>query len=891
MRYLYAKFEGYIGFYTGLGLSKLEIDFTKCKHNIVLISGMNGCGKSTLMNSLSVFPDDSSSFVNFLDGIKTLRLINNNDIYDIIITSPSDGKGGRKQSKAFIKKNGIELNENGNITSYKEIIFSEFELDSNYISLSRLSSIDRGLGDKKPAERKRFASSIIDNMEVYNNIYKTLNKKSLVLKSTINNLHTKIQNIGSKENLEMTLNKLESSYNTLSSKIESINNNIVAIQAKNSIDDNDSKEIESLSRNINELLNEVEDIKSRINFFASKIKIKPENIEDQFNKDKELFQFYSNKVDSLTNEWRKSNDNLSNLDKNINDLEASINMYNSENNKDIEDAYTESNNRLNDIIKDLKSLKFDTNTSLIIDISNLISFYNLFISMIDKLYDGLNIDDLNILSIWSNNTIQDKINIKNNLELELNKINENLIVLNEDLRILSTLDNRPNNCKIDNCVFISSALELKKKYKNKSINNIISSENERKEQLQGNIKDIEDNISYLNSMIPKKTYLDQIRELIFKNRSLLELFNDDLFNTFENKFINMNNFNNQRDPRRFIDGLASLQLYEQEKKINDELKLKYESLREKTILMNSNKVLLKNMKEESKELSLSIIDLKSEIDKYSSLKESINNNISKENEYYNEYKRYKDKNNELEKLQIQMKEFTKKSSKALESVDIISKLKIELDETKKEIIPLSEDINRIKGQLVLLDSYYKDYNDNIEKNNTIEVVKKYCSPTGGGIQTLFIQIYMRKTLEISNQILSMLFNGQYKLLDFIINEKEFRIPFVGPSGLPADDISNGSMSQVQMMGMVINLALLYQASTKFNIAYLDEIGSGLDNHNQGEFIKVIYYISKYLNMEQVFMICHSLAVDESGVDIIKLKDYEEFASTTGNIIYDFNDEK
>ena len=192
MRYLYARFEGYIGFYTGLGLTKLEIDFTKCKHNIVLISGMNGCGKSTLMNALSVFPDDSSSFVEFLDGKKILRLLSGEDIYDINITSLSDGKGGRKGTKAFIQKNGVELNENGNVTSYKEIIFSEFELDSNYISLSRLSSIDRGLGDKKPAERKKFASSIIDNMEVYNNMYKTLNKKSLILKSTINNLHTKV---------------------------------------------------------------------------------------------------------------------------------------------------------------------------------------------------------------------------------------------------------------------------------------------------------------------------------------------------------------------------------------------------------------------------------------------------------------------------------------------------------------------------------------------------------------------------------------------------------------------------------------------------------------------------------------------------------------------------
>ena len=37
MRYLYARFEGYIGFYTGLGLTKLEIDFTKFVKGIFVL--------------------------------------------------------------------------------------------------------------------------------------------------------------------------------------------------------------------------------------------------------------------------------------------------------------------------------------------------------------------------------------------------------------------------------------------------------------------------------------------------------------------------------------------------------------------------------------------------------------------------------------------------------------------------------------------------------------------------------------------------------------------------------------------------------------------------------------------------------------------------------------
>ena len=47
-------------------------------------------------------------------------------------------------------------------------------------------------------------------------------------------------------------------------------------------------------------------------------------------------------------------------------------------------------------------------------------------------------------------------------------------------------------------------------------------------------------------------------------------------------------------------------------------------------------------------------------------------------------------------------------------------------------------------------------------------------------------------------------------------KKVWRCFFIG-NGLPVDDISSGSSSQVCMMSMIINLVLLHQASTKFNI--------------------------------------------------------------------------
>ena len=143
MRYLRATFKNYIGFFNGMGLYTIDIDFSKCLRKIVLITGENGSGKSSILNHLNPFPDNSNSFIPNKTGEKDLTLVNESDIYNIQIISPADLKG-RKTTKAFIQKNGIELNQNGNVSSYKDIIFSEFELDSNYISLSRLSSTDRG---------------------------------------------------------------------------------------------------------------------------------------------------------------------------------------------------------------------------------------------------------------------------------------------------------------------------------------------------------------------------------------------------------------------------------------------------------------------------------------------------------------------------------------------------------------------------------------------------------------------------------------------------------------------------------------------------------------------------------------------------------------------------
>lgn len=896
MRFTYACFKGYIGFYNGLGLEKVEINFNLCKNNIILIHGINGSGKSTLLDALNVFPDPSSSFTPNIDGEKLLTLVNNNDIYNIRIISPCDIKGGRKQTKAFISKNGLELNSNGNITSYKEIIFSEFELDSNYISLSKLSCNDRGLGDKSPSERKKFASNIVENLETYNDIYKTLNKKSLIFKSHINNLHTKIQNIGMRDNLEMTVKSLRQKESELNTRIMDLNNKIVAIEAKSTIDEDEAKRIQSLNNQILELENIINPLRSNIKGFVHKTQIKESEIKIKCEEDSKLLEFYNNKITELSSLWMDKSKRLSSTNDSIVAMEAELSSYSNNIDKQLEDKYKSSNLRLEEINKDLASLNIEPDIELIYTIKNVLDLYDEFIKKIDLLYDKATPEMLNFICIVYDPLVIDKLKKESNeLILKIESIREEINERIQHMKDLSILENRPKDCTNNSCPFISMAVEVSNKLSGRDVCKELEALQLEQTKLSNKITENDNKIDVYSSYLQERTKLDAIIDKINSyNRDLCRLGDNILTDVslLLSGISNMSLFNEQRDPVRLRAGLNLLNSLKVELELNKDLKYEYKSFREKIQLINSTKNMLDKLKLEREELMKETAESKKSLDDYESLRNSLNNKLSTEKAYYNVYVEYSEKIREKELLDVQLLDYKNKSAKILEQVSNIQEYKSDIVKLTNELAPIAMEIQRLSGQLLMLDSYYNEYNNYKEKYDMIETLKKYCSPTGGGIQTLFMQLYMSKTLDLSNQVLGMLFNGEYKLLDFVINQNEFRIPFIG-SGLPVDDISSGSASQICIMGMIINLVLLHQASTKFNIARLDEIDGPLDARNRIEFVKILHHTIHILNIEQLFIISHSVEVDASSVDIIKLKSYDNFGDSgqlIGNIIYNYDEE-
>ena len=128
-----------------MGLYEIFIDMTKCRNRITIIRGDNGSGKSTLSKAMNLFPDPNEAFIPGMKAVKEIFLLDNNVKYNLCFIHDVKPTGERTTTKAYIRKSindgpFVELNENGNVTSYKDILYDELGLDTNFAALSLAKS-------------------------------------------------------------------------------------------------------------------------------------------------------------------------------------------------------------------------------------------------------------------------------------------------------------------------------------------------------------------------------------------------------------------------------------------------------------------------------------------------------------------------------------------------------------------------------------------------------------------------------------------------------------------------------------------------------------------------------------------------------------------------------
>lgn len=912
MRFLYVKLTGYIGIYNGLGLTQIKIDFTKSRNRICVITGPNGSGKSTLLNALNILPDGSENFVPTLSASKQLRILDEGTVYDIFINHPLDGKGNRAVTKVSIKKNGIELNPNGNVSSYKDIIFSEFDLDSNFITLTHLSGDDRGLADKKPAERKKFLASITSSLETYNGIYKNLNKKGNVYKSYINGLTGKISNIGDENSLLTTKTALSNRLESLSNQIEQLKAKVIQQQTIASINDPNG-ELQNtylqLEQQINLLEKDYTTSITEFDRFCSNNKIA--------NRSMEVLKAELAKQLELQTEHQKALDNgraalsiilndIKNINENLEKDTAHIMKLESEITPDLSSNLESTKARLDQIQKDFNEVGINDPNDITTDnIQQVIKTIKLFIDSIDYIYENLLESKLPefagiIKSGESIHSIIDK-NVKNreSINQEILNLTGYIAGLEEEINQVTELEKRPDKCKLDACPYLYNSMSVLKKHNVKKIEDCKKIIGDLIREASNKItlynQQISESINYgetLQSYLPMETSLDRVRTIIDSNYDLFAKIGVITplldFNAVLDKIAIGDRFNEFRDIKVLTYLSNDLIEYKSISVVYTNLLSEYKANQNNIEALAEYKRDYEQLNEDLAEKYIARDNQSKDNQFVKGVLEKATGNITMYSDAICLLDICNKKNADLEELKKQYKDIQRQFEGSSESIKIIHDFNIQIQELAAELKPIEDQKKEIDSRLLLLDSYRKEFAEYNEKYEMINTLKKYSSPTAGGIQTFFMNLYMGKTLELANQLLGMIFQGQYQLLDYVITADEFRMPFIG-SGLAVDDITSGSTSQVCIMGMIINLSLLNQASTKFNITRLDEIDGGLDYSNRAVFMQILQRVIDILGIEQLFIISHNMESYNGGTDAIQLAPIEGMDNNANgsNVIYHY----
>lgn len=897
MRLLRLRLENYIGIYNGMGLSHIEIDFSKCIHKVLIIKGDNGTGKSTIFKALTPLADSSINFIPDKTAIKEIAY--ETDFQTILnIKYESVVKDGiRRPTKCYLNRlnpdGSIEnLNPSNNITTAKEVIYDILGIDDNFITLSQLSANKKGLGGLKPSERKRYVNSIISSLAVFNNIHKMISTKSTVLKSIIDSYVTKLNQIGNVAIVEDAIKKDTLALKELDNKKNGLISEIATIKA----------ELARLDTSGN-FLNDYKDLSMRKIILEKEIRELPDIEEYSEEKliqyEKDMARYEANE-EMLSSRAKEILDNELELSNNVTELQIKLNsLYDKDHMDDL-------NSKIESTKKELESYKpffslFETYKNISEQdyetVKLVIEKFNSTVETIFQTYsETVRKESMNSLRTGKNEVILDHTEILSGLEKQLED-------LRTEKRDVEFLNNRskdynkiPDDCNHkSDCPFIKDIVEAKNLLKSRqSLYSLSTKINSTLDAIESAKNLAEENIMKTQCLYEMKSILEYIQSMSkiirkFPGTESLDSINTLYHNIEYGIRLNFESVDKYQEFKNISTIVSALE---------DDLH-SYESAKEKLISANAEiRILQEKIDTDLKNLSTirdSKVSVLAEIEKIRSSKLEIKSVLDSIRYAKINKEKFEEVSEELQSITSKIDSMEKDTVAIKELTDRLNRRGAELSALQNTDLPaLTKAIEENKYRIVLFEQYTRDSQEYGAKYNEIQMIKKYTSIHG--IQTVYMSVFMNSILNMTNALLTLLFRGRFTLQPFIINENEFNIPCADSEGRVREDISLMSDSQLSMISMLISFVLLRNSSNKYNIIKLDEVDDNLDNMNRIQFSILIEQIMIDLGFDQCLIISHNNELDLSNTDIIILKMesqemIDSLYNSGGNIVFSYNEYK
>lgn len=896
MKITYLKMENLKNILAGMGKSKVEIDFSKGKNDKILLLGGNGSGKSIILSSATPYrgTNDNRSVdpIEGKTGKKVIHFDHNGHKYEI------EHFYG-KNNKSYIKKDGRELNENGNIRSFNTVMEEELEISPDYFAIGRLGDNVKNFINYPTAERKKYINKFIPNIDDYLVAYKNSSEKVTLYNKRLKSLNVQLEKYNTLEELLEVKKELESEKETLGKEIskmeiqlESILNEIGKLSQDLMDKDNYSTEIifnkhpqfkemagQYLPGVINTIEKEALVIQDDLDGTYLKYpKLKGKTLEDCKEKLNEL----SNKKKLLDVELENIEFKVNHYKSQVNDsnskmaeIKAKLNSFENMDVDQIIEIKTELEGRYNDrrnLISHIKSDEFPITLEearLLKDDIKLLKRESGRVSesrgdLDEKLFDKYKFDIDTLIGLY--NTECDK---KDKLEQNIAKLDKEMKEIYKESGLVKILEVSEHHNHAKECPFVPMAMGVQDR-----IDGIDGMEEEMKslhtqlnEVIIPRIEVIRNHIKYV------KEFKEVIVNSIYNERfEKLGIDKDDYMNTllvtdsskFDSKFAIVDEvigyYTDLEEIRTLQTKLESI-----ESKL--ELNRKIESDR---ITLNEEL----NVHDKTRADSLSVLTEEINPEKERIEKDIKINTASTRIYEVLEAKLTKLNNimdvvNELKELSDEMKVI---DGKMLELRDQKNQYIVDIDNKNAALNHLIGKLDKANRDYYLVESINKELSDISSIYDKLLAVNTSLDPKKG-IPLIFINNYLTDIAERANDLLDMAYKGDF-FIKFEVNEKEFKIIVVKGDGTELEDISLASQGETAMTNTSLSLSMLANITKGYNIMYFDEVDGTLDNENRRNFLSVLDRQIKTLGSEQTFIISHNNEFYSADVDLILLDKYE-----------------
>lgn len=848
MKIEYIKLNNFANIYTAMNTKEISIDFGKCKNKIILLTGANGSGKTSLLSCLHPFAtnsnmdvrNDNSLVMSGKDGYKEIHIVDDGNLYVIKHYYTAKKDSSSHSVKSYIERNGVELNPNGNVTSFNETVRTELEIELDYLKLTRLGGNVTNFIDLKTVDRKSFMGKILNDVDIYLKYFKKITTDMREIKSVISHLVDKLNklNITDEDEINDTQKQLKKMIDKYKDKISEYKSSLSIIDYEISKYDSPIMVKESIDIKKKEL--------DKIYRALSK---KTDDIDVEFcnniisNLEKEIF-INTKEKDSLID---KRTDNIDNLDKLIHEQK--------------------------DILQELSKVNESTDitdTEYVIDklretINTRSHEYNLV--NYDYKFTKDELDELIIMLDKSMDILYStyefgKEPIKKAISFILSNSNVNDYV--------SGYRTSMNKNKLQAaCVYVYNEISKKLGIVKPNCNNSMScGVSEFYNTIFDYATEEPDVIDEDETFVTYTKMANQNINTVIKNiQSEKKIFDklpsdvQEMF-TLKNLLNNIENLSSIYDRKRIYELLSIVSEYELQQ--NDLAKLN--DAKEKLALLKKSIGNTDYLEKRNNTILNEIDDMKSSIYEIGDNIDSLNETIKDLTESLIDYKELYESIINKDKIESEYSTLKDDYSKLKELYEKKSDISKELSILEFDFSKLEKDYNNNEYRLQSFISLNKELTEYRDIYDDMELIKNSLS-SKEGIPLLYIQSYLKNIKDMTNELLEVIYSDNLYVDDFIITADEFKIPYVTNSTNIAD-VSYASQGEKSFISLSLSFAIIYQSISRYNIMLLDEIDATLDTKNREKFLQILEKQMDMIDSEQIFVISHNNMFNMYPVDII-----------------------